>query len=119
MFKINENNEVFLTKGDTAHFTVAFKDEQGDPYDMSNDEVKFGMKRSAYDSECVLEKEIDSATGQFTIDAEDTENMEFGDYLYSIQIKHTIEGETEEDEDVVEVYTPIAAVKFSIGFDIL
>lgn len=120
MFIIDENtNAIKLTRGDTAKFTVSFTDEGGDPYDISNDVVKFGVKRSPFDSECVLEKTIDSATGKFELTPADTASLEFGDYMYDIEIQHTIEGETEEDEDTVEIYTPIAAAKFSLMFNVL
>lgn len=120
MFIIDaDSNAIKLTRGDTAKITVSFTDEQGDPYDMSEDVVKFGVKRSPYDTECVLEKEIDSETGKFELTPADTESMEYGDYLYDIEIRHTVEGETEEDDDTVEVYTPIAAAKFSLTYNIL
>lgn len=118
MFIIN-GNKITLTRGDTAKITVSFTDEGGDPYDFSDDVVKFGVKRSAYDTECVLEKTIDSATGKFELTPADTKDMEYGDYLYDIEIQHTIEGETEEDEDTVEVYTPIAAAKFTLTYNVL
>ena len=120
MFKIDENtNAIQLTRGDTAKITVSFTDEGGDPYDMSGDVVRFGVKRSPFDRECVLEKTIDSETGTFVLTPADTANMEFGDYLYDIEIQHTVEGETDEDEDTVEVYTPIAAAKFSLTYNVL
>ena len=95
MFVIDENtNAIQLTRGDTAKITVSFT-EGGDPYDFSDDVVKFELT------------------------PDDTKDMEFGDYLYDIEIQHTVEGETEEDEDTVEVYTPIAAAKFSLMFNVL
>ena len=120
MFIIDaDSNAIKLTRGDTAKFTVSFTDEGGDPYDISNDVVKFGVKRSPFDSECVLEKTIDSATSKFELTPADTASLEYGDYLYDIEIQHTIEGETEEDEDTIEVYTPIAAAKFTLTYNIL
>ena len=119
MFVIDETtNAIKLTRGDTAKITVSFTDEQGDPYDFSEDTVTFAVKRSAFDAESVIEKEIDSATGELVLQREDTIGLEFGDYLYTVTIEHTVEAESESEEDVVEYYTPIVS-KFSLGFNII
>ena len=138
MFVIDETtNAIKLTRGDTAKITVSFTDEQGDPYDFSEDTVTFAVKRSAFDAEPVIEKEIDSETGELVLQREDTIGLEFGDYLYTVTIEHTVEAESddevdagseaeddseetesEEEETVVEYYTPIVS-KFSLGFNII
>lgn len=118
MFTIDaDSNAIKLTRGDTAKITVSFT-EQGDPYDFSEDTVTFAVKRSAFDAEPVIEKEIDSTTGELVLQREDTIGLEFGDYIYTVTIEHTVEAESEAEEDVVEYYTPIVS-KFSLGFNII
>lgn len=119
MFIVDETtNAIKLTRGDTAKFTLELENEQGSTYDFSNDTVIFAVKRSAFDAEPIIEKTIDSATGKWELQREDTINMEFGDYLYTITVEHTVEAESEEEEDVVEYYTPIVS-KFSLGFNVM
>lgn len=118
MLKVDEKNQVFLTRGDSAVLELSLTDGEGNPYDFSNDTVKFGLKRTAFESACVLEKTFDEE-GKIKFSPEDTESLEFGDYVYDVQVEHTTESESEEEEDVVDIYTPIAAVKFSIGYNVL
>lgn len=116
MLVVDENMNIKLTRGDSAKLTLSLTDSEGDAYDFSEDEVRFGVKRSAFDTACVLEKEVED--GEIVLTPEDTESMEFGDYLYGIEVKHTVEAETEGEEDTVEIYTPIVA-KFSLGYNVL
>ena len=108
---IDEKNNIFLTRGDNASLSVSLVDEQGDPYDASNDRLYFGVKRSALDASCILEKELEDSV--LTLTHDDTAELPFGDYLYSIRLEH------ENEDEELEYYTPIAAARFSLGFDIV
>ena len=112
MVKKDEHNGITLTRGDTAVFKIALEDGNGNPYDYSGDTVKFGVKRSAFDTDCVLEKPVNE-NGEVVLDPADTASMDFGDYLYSVRLYHS-SGESDTD-----VYTPIASARFSLGFDII
>ena len=112
----SESMNIKLTRGDSAKFELTLTDSEGETYDYSNDTVKFGVKRSAFDENCVIEKDV--VDGVITLEPADTESMEFGDYLYSIEVRHTVEAESEEEEDKVEIYTPIVA-RFSLGYNVL
>lgn len=116
MLVVDEKNNVTLTRGDSAKFELTLTDSKGETYDYSNDKVKFGVKRSAFDATCVLEKDV--IDGVITLEPADTESMEFGDYLYSVEVQHTIEAESEGEEDKIEIYTPIVA-RFSLGYNVL
>lgn len=117
MFIVDETtNAIKLTKGDTAKITVSFTDEGGNPYDFSEDTVVFAVKRSAFDAEPVIEKNIDSATGKLELQRDDTINMEYGDYIYTVTIEHLAVGEDE--SETMEFYTPIVS-KFSLGFNVI
>lgn len=109
MLIVSEDNSIFLTRGDNAEIEITLT-KDGQTYDYSNDDVKFGMKRSAFDTDCVLEKEI--VDGKLVLTEDDTKDLEFGDYLYDVELRTEVEGEE-------QVYTPIAAAKFSIGYNVL
>lgn len=113
MLKVGEHNEVFLTRGDSACLGLSLEDGSGNPYDFSNDSVKFGLKRSAFaNGNCIIEKTFDEE-GKIYFSPADTEKLEFGDYVYDVEVRVTGEDET------VDVYTPIAAAKFTLGFNVL
>lgn len=111
-----DGNKIVLTRGDSACIGLQLEDGSGNPYDFSGDVVKFGLKRSVFnDGACILEKTFDSE-GKIYFKPEDTEKMEFGDYLYDIQVTVT---DDSGDEPVVNKYTPIAAAKFTLGFNVM
>lgn len=118
MVKIDEKMGITLTRGDSASFTLTIEDAEEQTYDFSNDVVKFGVKRSPFDKDCILEKTFDEE-GKITFTPADTENLEFGDYLYDVEVRHTTEAESEAEEDVVDVYTVIAAARFTLGWNVL
>lgn len=110
MLTIDNFNGIDLTRGDNAelHLTLT---SGGETYDYSNDTVYFGVKRTAQDNELVLEKEVED--GAIVLTHDDTKDLAYGDYLYSVRLAHT-----NEDEEV-EIYTPIAGARFSLGWDII
>lgn len=118
MVKIDEKMDITLTRGDSASFTLTIKDQDDQEYDFSSDVVKLGVKRSPFDKDCILEKTFD-ADGKITFTPADTESLEFGDYLYDVEVRHTTEAKSEEEEDVVDVYTVIAAARFTLGWNVL
>lgn len=111
MLVVDENNNIKITRGDSAELTIALKDAEGETYDYSEDVVKFGVKRSAFDTSCVIEKTVTDS--KVVLTPADTETLEFGDYLYDVEVRHTNESEE------VEVYTPISAARFTIGYNVL
>lgn len=112
-----DGNKIVLTRGDSACIELTIKDAEGNDYDYSGDTVVFGVKRSVNDKECVLT--IPVTDNKITFTPEMTKNMQFGDYLYDVQLTHTEEAEEEGEEDVVSVYTVIAAAKFVVGYEIV
>ena len=110
MLKVDEQNGITLTRGDSATLEVVIKDGE-ETYDYSGDVVKFGVKRSPFDAECVLEKTVED--GKIVLEPEDTETLEFGDYVYDVQLTHV------DEDEATSIYTPIAAARFSIGYSVL
>lgn len=106
MVKVTEN-QIFLTKGDSAELDVVIKDGE-ETYDYSNDTVKLGIKKNFADAECVVEKTVDE-NGKITFDPDDTKDLEVGTYFYDLKIV------TADNE----VCTVIAASQFVIGHSVL
>ena len=121
MFKISGNN-IYLTRGDSAAIELQVVNGET-PYDFSEDEVKFSLKKRLSDKQPLIQKTFgnyDSETNKasITIEPEDTAGLDFGDYLYDIQLKHTEEPEQEGDEPVVTVDTIIVPSTFTIGAEV-
>ena len=121
MFKISGNN-IYLTRGDSAAIELQVVNGET-PYDFSEDEVKFSLKKRLSDKQPLIQKTFgnyDSETDKasITIEPEDTAGLDFGDYLYDIQLKHTEEPEQEGDDPVVTVDTIIVPSTFTIGAEV-
>lgn len=88
MLKIDEEDNIYLTRGDTAIIDIALFDEDGEPYAMlSSDRLVFTL-RKLYDKGVILiEKEVDEPSFSFT--SADTKDLDFGAYNYDIYLKNT------------------------------
>ena len=118
MLTVDEKMNITLTKGDSAVLALSLQTSGGETYDYSDDVVKFGVKRTAQSQELVLEKTVDE-DGQIVLTPEDTDNIDgYGDFIYAVRVYHTTEAESAEEEDTVDVYTPIVA-RFTLGFDVI
>lgn len=107
MLTIN-HDYIFLTRGDTAKITIGII-VNGETYTPQvGDTIRFAMKKSFHSSELLLVKDIPWDTLLLHIDPEDTKNMQFGEYVYDIEI-------TFENGDVS---TFISGV-FEIGHEVL
>lgn len=88
MLKIDEEDNIYLTRGDTAIIDIALFDEDGEPYAMlSSDRLVFTL-RKLYDKGVILiEKEVDEPSFSFT--SADTKDLDFGAYVYDIYLQNT------------------------------
>ena len=117
MLTVDEKMNINLTKGDSAVLALSLETSGGETYDYSNDDVRMYVKRIPQDNNVVLEKKFNE-DGQIVLTHDDTENIDgYGDFIYAIKVYHTTEAETEGEEDVIDVYTPIVA-RFTLGFDV-
>lgn len=108
MFKI-EGTYITLTRGDTLECKVNIYDADGNEYTPSgNDVVRFALKKTAYDRQPAIYKVIPNDTMVLTIEPEDTQDLDFGTYVYDIQI--TLADGT--------VDTFIADARFNIGVEV-
>ena len=86
--------KVIMTRGDSGSITVSVK-QNGSPYTVtSTDTVKFYLKHARMnsrgteyiDTEPVLTKTIPYTTMVLAFDPEDTKDLDFGEYVYDIEL---------------------------------
>lgn len=85
-FKVKKNT-IFLTRGDTfkAHLTINNPD--GTEYTpQEGDTVRFALKADIEDKECLILRDIPIDTMLLILNPEDTKGLEFGSYVYDIQL---------------------------------
>ena len=88
MLNIDDDNNIYLTRGDTATIDVDLKDEYGDPYAMTaNDRLIFTLRKLWDKGNILLEKTV--STPEFTFTTPDTKNLDFGVYCYDIYLFNT------------------------------
>lgn len=79
------NNDIKLTRGDTATFKLNVKDLNNNNYDYSNDTVQFTVKMNTITTNAIIIKNVGS-DGIIKINPQDTNNLNYGVYYYDIQI---------------------------------
>lgn len=84
MYKIDDDQNIFLTRSDTCSLKLSVVDDNETPYDYSNDLVQLTVKTTSYTSDIVIQKNIIGDT--FKIEPSDTKNLLYGKYLYDVQI---------------------------------
>lgn len=82
------NNQITMTRGDTAIFTISVDYlNTGNPYEPDEgDIIRFTLKRYLSDRTALLVKDAPTDTMTLRIDPEDTEKLSFGRYHYDIQL---------------------------------
>lgn len=79
------NNEIFLIRGDSAEFELKLRSKVGKPIQLTEDDkLLFTVRKSVKSEEFSLQKEF--VNGKISLAPEDTERMEFGKYLYDVQL---------------------------------
>ena len=86
MFRI-ENNEIELTRGDTAIIDFKLLDIDGNLVDLSDfeGELVFTVKSGVYTNKKSISKEI--VDGVLYLEPGDTEDLSYGKYVYDVQLK--------------------------------
>lgn len=86
MFSINDNN-ISLTRGDTLFLTVNLTDNAGDVYEpQEGDTIRFAMKKKIASTQLIMLKNIPTNTMTFEIKPEDTKELNYGTYVYDIEL---------------------------------
>ncbi len=82
MLKV-EYGDIFLTRGDSASFSVRVMQPDGAAYTLeTGDEILFTVKASTEDTQHVIQK----SGPLFSIDPEDTSGLDYGEYQYDVQL---------------------------------
>ena len=88
MYKI-DGTKITLTKGDSFYATVGIKDAEGNDYTpQEGDVIKFGVKKSLADKECVIEKVVPNDTLEIYLEPDDTQHLSVGAYVYDIELTY-------------------------------
>ncbi len=109
MFTIEDNN-IYLTRGDTADITLTITQLDGSDYEVQEgDTLIFRMKKYATKeaSEVLIEKTALVSDGEitFSLVPEDTLTLAFGEYRYEVELV----------TDADDHYTVIADTEFEVG----
>lgn len=87
MYRIG-GTSIILTRGDTLNeIPVVIKNADGSEYIPDyGDHIRFAMKKSYSDDEPLILKEIPTDSLLLTINPEDTKQLDFGDYVYDMEL---------------------------------
>lgn len=91
MITIDNNKNITMTRGDTFARTLILK-KNGQTYVPENgDVIRFAMAKvykSKTGYELLIEKTIDNSTLLWKLDPEDTADLEYGKYVYDLQMTY-------------------------------
>ena len=92
MSAIIEGTTIELTRGDTLQLTLSIENIDETEYIPDpGDVILFSMKKYYTSGDVLISKVIDNTSLTFVIQPSDTANLDFGDYVYDIQIT-TVDG---------------------------
>lgn len=105
MLYIQHGGKIRLTRGDTAMLKVAITNETtGNEYVVASDDtMAMTIKRDISDTEPIIQKKL-VGSDTFHIEPKDTSSLEFGKYVYDVQLTTKSS----------EVYTVIEPATFEI-----
>lgn len=76
-----------LTRGDTFMADIKIFQQNGDQYvPVEGDTIRFALKKAVNNTEVLIEKDIPISTMMLVLNPEDTKKLEFGKYVYDIQL---------------------------------
>lgn len=78
---------ITLTRGDSFAADIEIFQPNGEPYTPTEgDSVRFAMKKSVKEDEVLILKDIPIDTMRLVLNPEDTKGLEFGNYVYDLQL---------------------------------
>ena len=84
---VKDNNNITLTRGDTFIAKVNIWSKEEDPVTLNEgDQIRFALKADYDDETVLIYKNIPIETMLLRLDPEDTKDLEFGTYVYDIQV---------------------------------
>lgn len=85
-FKVKKNT-IYLTRGDTFKAHLSISNPDGTEYiPVEGDTIRFALKGNIEDQECLILRDIPIDTMLLVLNPEDTKELEFGSYIYDIQL---------------------------------
>ena len=78
--------KIHLTRGDTLIANLEIKRDDETYIPAVGDVIRFAMKKDYKDEEPLILKTIDNNEMVLRLDSSDTKSLEFGEYVYDIQI---------------------------------
>lgn len=101
------NDEVILTRGDSADIIVNITDANGDAYrPAEGDVIKFTLKKNCETSDIIIQKTLVNSI--ISLKPADTEDLPYGTYYFDVQLK------TAGDD----VYTVVSPHRFIIDKEV-
>ena len=86
------NNEIYITRGDSAYIQVELIDDNGAVYTpVSGDKLYFRLKKSIFGNALLLMKTINTQNMTLELTPNDTSSLEFTSYRYEIELV-TVDG---------------------------
>lgn len=84
-----KGNAITLTRGDTFKAVVTPINDDGTEYEMQEgDTLRFAMKKDYSDPQTTLLIDIPADTRLLVIESDDTKELDYGSYVYDIQLTH-------------------------------
>lgn len=84
MLKIDRDNTIHLTRGDTARISLAITASDGTAYDYSADTVLFTVKANTLTSDEIIQKTV--TDGVINLTTGDTNGLAYQTYVYDVQL---------------------------------
>lgn len=85
-FRVN-GTTIYLTRGDTFRAVITISNPDGSIYTpQEGDKVRFAMKEDIDSEEILILREVPIDTMELVIYPGDTKELEFGNYVYDIQL---------------------------------
>lgn len=101
------NEEVILTRGDSADIIVNITDANGDVYTPAEgDVIKFTLKKNCETSDIIIQKTLVNSI--ISLQPADTEDLPYGTYYFDVQL--TTAG--------ADVYTVVSPHRFIIDKEV-
>lgn len=93
MLQIDPNYNITLTRGDTGLFSISLINKDGEEYIPEvGSSLRFAMSKTygSTDENVVLKKNIPIETMQLVIEPADTKDLDFGSFVYDIELTDNI-----------------------------
>ena len=83
-----KKNVIRCTKGDSMWTKLSLTSADGSEYIPDpNDHIRFALKKNIEDTDILILKEIPTDTLELRLDAQDTEQLEVGEFYYDVEIQ--------------------------------